>query len=502
VVKSGKVIWGICFVLLLLSSPLIVRDLIAIQQGIERSAGADFWYGWQLNRELLRLDHALLKAEHDGTEASAQSVRVRLDIAFSRINTLPRVKSDFWHTQGVADLPEVEKIRGALEEIDAALPLLDVDLPAFIEAARPHVEEALRFDRDLTNRLGDRQNVMIGQMQSLITAIWHKLLIYGAGFSAVMAGLAYLMMRHMRSERGLRVAYHRLTEMTQGLTTARDDAIRASRAKSNFLANVSHELRTPLNAIIGFAEMLGGGYCGRLTGKQGEYVGDIHGAAQRLLALINDILDLSKLEAGKHELAEEVFDIAEIVRQSTHDLREEVRKAGLTVELDLSAAPPVVIGDASKLRQVVDNLMANAVKFTDSGGTIRLSVLQSPDGGVELTVADTGIGIAESDVRKIFQPFEQIDSGQARQHKGTGLGLPLVKGLVELHDGLVTLRSAVGVGTTVVVKLPSERVRRMTPTPEGDPATADPKSDSEGDPHSVNAIPRPYEGRRNAGRHR
>jgi signal transduction histidine kinase len=285
-----------------------------------------------------------------------------------------------------------------------------------------------------------------------------KLSFYAAGFVALIMGLAYLMYRHTRSEAGLRAAYHRVAEMTGGLTKARDDAIRANRAKSNFLANVSHELRTPLNAIIGFSEMLGGGYCGPLTDKQGEYIGDVHVAAQRLLSLINDILDLSKLEAGKHELTEQAIDLSEIVRQSAHDMREEIRKAGLTAEIDAATAPPAALGDAPKLRQVVDNLLANAIKFTDVGGAIRMSVSRSSDGGVELAVADTGIGIEKDDIPRIFKPFEQIESDHARHHKGTGLGLPLVKGLVELHDGTISVNSTPGLGTVVIVKLPPDRV--------------------------------------------
>ena len=153
---------------------------------------------------------------------------------------------------------------------------------------------------------------------------------------------------------------------------------------------------------------------------------------------------------------------------------------------------------------VVDNLMVNAVKFTNADGTIRLSMSQVPDGGVELTVADTGIGIAESDIPKVFKLFEQIDSSQARQHKGTGLGLPLVKGLIELHDGVVTLRSQVGVGTTVIVKLPGDRVRRAARTFEnaGDPTAAGLAPDSEGHSHGVDVIANPREGRSAAGQHR
>ena len=457
-VKSGRVVWGICFVLLLLSSPLLVSELLVIQRAIEQTSGADFWYEGQLKRELLRLKVVLIEAKLSRSEAAVAAIRRHLDLAFSRLNTLPRTKSNDWHTQGIADLPEVELVRAEVEAVDAEMPLLETRPAAFLDDAVRRIDVALEHSQTISLKVVDRQNALIGQMQTRFHWFRIKLLFYGAGFVALILGLGYLMYRHARSEAGLRAAYHRVAELAGVLTEARDDAIRANRAKSNFLANVSHELRTPLNAIIGFSEMLGGGYCGPLTDKQGEYVGDVHVAAQRLLALINDILDLSKLEAGKHELTEEVIDLAEIVRRSAHDMREEIRKAGLTAEVDVATAPPAVLGDAPKLRQVVDNLLANAIKFTEGGGAIRLNVSQCGDGGVELAVADTGIGIAEDDIPKIFKPFEQIDSDRARLHKGTGLGLPLVKGLVELHNGTVAVNSTPGAGTVVTVKLPPDRV--------------------------------------------
>ena len=457
-IKSGKVVWGVCFILLLSSTPLLVRDLLQIQRAVEQTSGADFWYEGQLKRELLRLKVALIEAKLSRGEATIAAIRRHLDLAFSRLNTLPRNKSSAWHTQGIADLPEIDLIRAELESVDAEMPLLETRASEFLDDAVLRIDAAMEHSQAVAIKVVARQNALTGEMQAVFHWFRIKLSFYAAGFVALIMGLAYLMYRHTLSEAGLRAAYHRVAEMTGGLTKARDDAIRANRAKSNFLANVSHELRTPLNAIIGFSEMLGGGYCGPLTDKQGEYVGDVHVAAQRLLSLINDILDLSKLEAGKHELTEQAIDLAEIVRQSAHDMREAIRKAGLTAEIDAATAPPAALGDAPKLRQVVDNLLANAIKFTDVGGAIRVSVSRSSDGGVELAVADTGIGIEKDDIPKIFKPFEQIDSDRARHHKGTGLGLPLVKGLVELHDGTILVNSTPGLGTVVIVKLPPDRV--------------------------------------------
>ena len=237
---------------------------------------------------------------------------------------------------------------------------------------------------------------------------------------------------------------------------ARDAALRSSQAKSNFLANVSHELRTPLNAILGFSEALGSGIFGRLGERQAEYIGDIHLAGKRLLALINDILDLSKLEAGKMEIREELVDLSRVAADAARDLREASRAADVSIELDL--APTLsVLGDQLRLRQIIDNLLSNAVKFTPPGGLIGVTVKRQPDGGTLIIVTDTGVGIPACDLARVFQPFEQSDSHLARKNQGTGLGLPLVRQLVERHGGTVRMSSETGVGTEVVIELPAER---------------------------------------------
>ena len=222
------------------------------------------------------------------------------------------------------------------------------------------------------------------------------------------------MRRHMQSEAALRATNEQLLELTDNLVVARDAALRSSQAKSNFLANVSHELRTPLNAILGFSEALGSGIFGRLGERQAEYIGDIHLAGKRLLALINDILDLSKLEAGKMELREELVDLSRIAADAARDLREVSRAADVSIELDL--APTLsVLGDQLRLRQIIDNLLSNAVKFTPPGGLIGVTIKRQPGGGTVIIVTDTGVGIPAGDLARVFQPFEQSDSHLARR---------------------------------------------------------------------------------------
>ncbi|WP_119462412.1 ATP-binding protein [Rhodospirillaceae bacterium SYSU D60014] len=458
-VTGGKLTWAICFALLLLSTPLLVSDLLMLQRSVEESSGADFWYEAQLNREVLRLKLELTQAKLGGEAATSDAdIRFQIDLVFSRLNTLPKRRDNDWHTQGIADLKEIGLIRREIEAIDATLPLLESDRPAFLAIAIAHIDATLEHSRALSLRVAERQNSLVGALQALFKGFQQKLLAYAIGFILLVLGLIYLMVRYIRSERDLRASNQRLTEMAIGLSKARDAAVEASRAKGRFLANASHELRTPLNGIIGFSELLQGGYAGALSQKQVEYVEDIHNSAERLLLLINDILDLSKVEAGKQTLAEEEMFLDQVVRQAVHDAREIVRRASLTVHIEAEPALPAIRGDAARMRQVIDNLLSNAIKFTPAGGAIRFNLARPPAGGIRVTVTDTGIGIESDELRKVFNAFEQVDSAYARKQKGTGLGLPLAKAFIELHGGTIAVSSEIGVGTEILVELPASRV--------------------------------------------
>jgi signal transduction histidine kinase len=243
----------------------------------------------------------------------------------------------------------------------------------------------------------------------------------------------------------------------RSLEQAKDQAEMASRAKSEFLANMSHELRTPLNAILGFAEIIRDRLLGPIADRYAEYAHDIHGSGTHLLGIINDILDLSKVEAGRLELIEEIVDIQSIVKGVTLLLRERVANAGLTLKVELPDTLLLIRADERKLKQVLMNLLANAVKFTPAGGMI--TVWASIDAqGLIMEVRDTGIGIAPEDVDRALSPFGQVDSRLSRRYEGTGLGLPLARALAELHGGTLTLQSAPGQGTTVRIALPADRL--------------------------------------------
>nr|WP_279233430.1 ATP-binding protein [Desulfofundulus thermobenzoicus] len=236
----------------------------------------------------------------------------------------------------------------------------------------------------------------------------------------------------------------------------------ASRLKSEFLANMSHELRTPLNAVIGFAQVLQKQFYGPLTEKQKTYVEYILTSGRHLLDLINDILDLSKIEAGKMELDLTTLSLPEIFQNSLLMVREKAKKHGIELSWSVAEDVPEITADERKLRQVIYNLLANAVKFTPAGGRVALDAHLAAGSGEEereryvvISVSDTGIGIPASEQERIFQPFVQAEGGYSRRHEGTGLGLALVKRLVELHGGRVWVQSAgVGKGSTFFVRLP------------------------------------------------
>ena len=227
----------------------------------------------------------------------------------------------------------------------------------------------------------------------------------------------------------------------------------ASRHKSEFLANMSHELRTPLNAIIGFSEVLGERMFGELNDKQAEYVEDILSSGRHLLALINDILDLSKVEAGRMELELSRFDLPAAIGNAVILVRERATRHGLALDVSVDDRLGPFVGDERKIRQVLLNLLSNAVKFTPEGGRITVSAAPA-DGGVEISVSDTGIGIAVEDQEAIFQEFRQVGTDYARKREGTGLGLALARRFIDLHGGRISVKSRLGEGSTFTFNLP------------------------------------------------
>ncbi len=250
-----------------------------------------------------------------------------------------------------------------------------------------------------------------------------------------------------------------LIRFADELMLARDQAEDANRAKTAFLTNMSHELRTPLNAIIGFSEIIKSELLGPVgSAEYRSYADDIHESGCHLLALINDILDLSKIEFGAVEVHEQRIDVTELVGSVLKLVKTRAEACDVDLQPDLGADLPCLLADERKLKQVLANLIANAIKFSETGGRVVLKACCEADGTFAFQVVDQGIGIAAKDIPKALSRFGQVDSNLNRKHEGTGLGLPLSKALVELHGGSFELESELGVGTRVTVRLPAERV--------------------------------------------
>ena len=262
---------------------------------------------------------------------------------------------------------------------------------------------------------------------------------------------------HERSGGGDIVAVTRdITERKaheRALVEARDEALAASRAKSRFLANMSHELRTPLNAIIGFSEVMTREMFGPVGPRYQEYSRLIHESGNHLLDLINSVLDMSKIEAGKFDLAEEVFDLEDAAQSAVRFLKIPAERAGVALSLEVAPAARQIHADRRAVKQILVNLLSNGVKYTPPGGSVHVRA-EAGAQGVVLEVSDTGTGISAEDLKRLGQPFEQVEGAETRGKEGTGLGLALVKALAAMHGGDAGLASTLGEGTTVRVRLP------------------------------------------------
>ncbi len=321
-----------------------------------------------------------------------------------------------------------------------------LDLAAEPEKWRRHRQSLERHEsfRDFTYRLKTRDGV-----ENIVAASGKP--CFGAdGRFTGYRGSARLVTDSMRQEDRLR--------------QAKAQAEAASAAKSAFLANMSHELRTPLNAIIGFSEIMDREMFGKIgVPRYIDYVKDIRESAQHLLRLIEDILDLSKAEAGRIDLEDNEIDLSSSVRSACLMLRERAKRGGVQMTEDVAPDLARLRGDRRRVRQVLLNLVGNAVKFTPRGGRVVVGANRTAEGGLCLSVTDTGIGIEPKDIPRVFEPFVQLGRVKEVSGEGTGLGLPLCKELVELHGGTLALASQVGKGTTVLVTFPPSRTIAVAP---------------------------------------
>lgn len=261
-------------------------------------------------------------------------------------------------------------------------------------------------------------------------------------------------------ERKVKARTRQLNKAKEEAEVAKHSAETANMAKSEFLANMSHELRTPLNAIIGFSEMIKGAFFGPLESKYQDYAKDINSSGEHLLGIISDILDLSKVEAGELDIDEEEVDVIEMITACETMVIGRADEMGVSLAFDVAADLPPLYADPLRVKQILLNLLGNAIKFTPEGGRIKVTGGTIADGGLAIAVMDTGIGIDEEDISRVLEKFGQVRGGHTHAHEGAGLGLALAKTLMDLHDGALHIESEVGKGTTVTVTFPPERAKR------------------------------------------
>ena len=280
------------------------------------------------------------------------------------------------------------------------------------------------------------------------------------------AGRILQIRRRAMSDGNIVTIYSDITDSKaseQKMEQAREQAEFANRAKSEFLANISHELRTPLNAIIGFSEVIRDEILGPLRDRTyHEYVRDIHSSGMHLLSIINDVLDMSKIEAGKVELASEPVIAQLVVDDAVRMVSEAARSQDLQIAVKMPAYDIVLSGDDRAIKQIVLNVLSNAVKFSNRGGKVEVRAALEEGGTLLVEIKDDGIGMTPEELERAMQPFGQAKAGITRTHGGTGLGLPITKGLVEAHGGALLIDSSPGLGTLVSIRLPIVRELPIT----------------------------------------
>lgn len=457
---------GLIGILLLAMWFFTILDQRRVENG--RPLENTTWAAYQLVFEYHRLRETALSAQIARSEITNDDLLFRLDILYSRAVT---VQSG---TIGEILLSDPDLLAGfrafeaALVELDDLAARSAAQTPAELAAAMLPVVEGIdqpvRMIGLRAHHLGSELQAMT--RKSLDTGLWWLgvLMAFSLAVLAVFAGMALfqtLRLRRVHNDR---------EKATQMATVAREQAERANQAKSRLLANTSHELRTPLNAILGFSDIIRSSAFGPVgVPKYRSYADDIHYSALHLLDLINDLLDLSRIEAGKMELDETRVDVLVLAEQSAHLIKEMAERFGVVIAVEKATPSAVLWADRRMIRQMLQNLLSNAVKFNRSGGLVDLCVRRNPDqGDLEIVVADTGVGIPEGELAHLIEPFQQASNTRNNPERGSGLGLSIVRRLIEAHGGEMALTSIVNKGTTIVLSFPASRVLdRTTPDASG-----------------------------------
>ncbi|WP_119165397.1 sensor histidine kinase [Algihabitans albus] len=413
-------------------------------QAIKERKDSLFWAVSQVEYEFDRLRIAGFELENSGEAADFEELALRQEIFVNRVRLLDTgIYSGQLAQQPdhAAILVEVERVIEQADKIIAEAPQVGVRETAgrLLQTLGPLAPALRQMTVKASQRYYAMQEGHQKHLQRLLQMIAAVFLLLSAG---VIAFVFLIMWQHRR----LRHSNTSLVRLSERLHEA-------NLTKDRFLASMSHELRTPLNAILGFSEIMRDQHLGTLSERYRSYAEDIHYSAAHLLQLINDILDLSKLEAGRRELDLTYLSVGDELTHIARLLTTEARKRGVTLVCVPKLALPPVFADRLALRQVLLNLIGNALKFSSAGDSVEVTAIQDAN-GLTVSVIDQGVGIDSDDLDWVLQPFEQVRSNMTAVAQGTGLGLPLSKGLVELHGGHLWIESAPGIGTTVSFTIP------------------------------------------------
>ena len=432
--------------------------VLTVREHRQASGNANLSLAWaseELKTGFYRFEEMLqIPGVEDGT--GAEQVGFRFDIVISRVRLMTQADA-FAALRNSRETREIW--RQFAGQVAALEPLVDRLVAGDQSVRRDLIEAADDSEITLARLSSSMQQLAARQAEEARARLLNLLVVLGSLLAGLAASTLIFIAMIVRQFQTSQAAQAELSQLNLRLGEAKGVAEKASRAKSEFLAHMSHELRTPLNAIIGFAEVMRLELLGPLgRARYREYINDIHQSGQHLLSLIDDVLDMSRIEAGRFELHEEAVDLAATAAEALALVRPIAEKNGVGLFSGDLSLLPMIHADERAVKQMLVNLLANAIKFTPSGGSVRLSTRLGSDGELALSVADTGVGMSAREIEDSVVPFVQVDSRLARRSAGSGLGLPITKRLVEMHGGRLLLESAPGKGTSATLFFPADRL--------------------------------------------
>ncbi len=410
------------------------------------------WTAVQTQVEISRFLEAL-GAYMTGSQPNRDDTELRFELLLSRLGVLQIGEES-------SLIRAIPHARILVDELATDITALEPEILAITPgdtATYIHIRDTLRpylrpF-QELSRETIVTKRIDLGRRQ-IDRATTRVKMAFGGIFLSVVP-LLLLLYRKIRTGRML----HHAAEMARRQAIReRDKAELANRAKSQFLTNMSHELRTPLNAVIGFSDIMAQQLLGPLGDNYHQYSHDIRDSGRHLLELIEDILDLSSMDSGAAELAEEVVDVSHVIATVVTLVSSQAERGRITVDSDVPAPAPRLRADPRKLKQILYNLLSNAIKFSEAGSNVAISLSTAGDRGMAFNITDHGIGMSEQGLATALRPFQQVEDQWNRVHEGTGLGLPLAKSLIELHGGYLNISSVLNEGTEVTVVFPPHRL--------------------------------------------